>query len=302
MAGCSSRTAAPRPTRPPIKLVRKHAGPDRTYVVAADKSFHGRTMGSLALTGKPSIREPFGPYGADVVFVPYGDAEALAAAVTDRDRCAVPRADARRRRRHRSARRLPAGRTRDLHGDRRASSCSTRSSRASAAPARGSCTRPKESGPMSSPSRKGSAADCRSGSALRWVSSARCSRKGDHGSTFGGNPIACAAALAVIDTIEREDLLAHVSEGRRLISPTGCAAVEHPALVGVRGLGLWLALELAEPIAPAVEKRKQSRGFLVNAVQPDAIRIAPPLILIDRRGRPVRGCAASDSRRCRAAS
>ena len=64
------------------KLVRRHAGPGRTYVVAADGGFHGRTMGALALTGKAAIREPFGPYGADVRFVTYGSADELRAAVT----------------------------------------------------------------------------------------------------------------------------------------------------------------------------------------------------------------------------
>jgi acetylornithine/N-succinyldiaminopimelate aminotransferase len=102
--------------------------------------------------------------------------------------------------------------------------------------------------------------------------------KSEHGSTFGGNPVACAAALAVIETIERDDLLANVGKvGSHLAD--GLSAVSHPALAGVRGKGLWLALALTDEVAPAVEKASRANGFLVNAVQPDAIRIAPPLVL-----------------------
>jgi len=102
--------------------------------------------------------------------------------------------------------------------------------------------------------------------------------KGDHGSTFGGNPVACAAALAVLDTIEKEGLLAHVtSVGEHLAA--GIEAINHPLVTSVRGTGLWLAIALAGPAATAVAATAQRQGFLVNAVQPDAVRLAPPLIL-----------------------
>src|ERR1700758_1990299 len=102
--------------------------------------------------------------------------------------------------------------------------------------------------------------------------------RGDHGSTFGGNPVACAAALAVLETIERDGLLAHVTAvGDHLAA--GLGEVSHPLLAGVRGAGLWRAVVLMAEVAPAAEAAARRAGFLVNAVQPDAIRLAPPLIL-----------------------
>ena len=84
--------------------------------------------------------------------------------------------------------------------------------------------------------------------------------KGEHGSTFGGNPVACAAALAVLDTIERDGLLASVTAvGAGLAA--GIEAIEHPLVTGVRGSGLWLAIALATPAAAAVETAAREAGL-----------------------------------------
>jgi acetylornithine aminotransferase len=259
------------------KLVRRHAGPERTYVVAAEHSFHGRTMGSLALTGKSSIREPFGPFAADVVFVPYGDVDALTAAVTDRTAAVflepmlgeggviAP----------------PAGYLRAARGICTATGAALVLDEIQSGIGRtGSWFLHQTEGivPDVLTLAKGLGGGLPIGVCVGFGAFGEVFGKGDHGSTFGGNPIACAAALAVLDTIERDDLLAHVAKVGAHFDDA-LRGVDHPLLADVRGSGLWIALALSAPVAPAVERASRDRGFLVNAVQPDAIRIAPPLIL-----------------------
>jgi acetylornithine aminotransferase len=116
------------------------------------------------------------------------------------------------------------------------------------------------------------------GACLAVGEAATALQKGDHGSTFGGNPVSCAAALAVLDVIEKDGLLDHVATlGAEWSARLG--AVDGPLLESVRGIGLWLALVVPEGSAPAVEAAARDRGFLVNAAAPDAVRLAPPLVL-----------------------
>jgi acetylornithine aminotransferase len=103
---------------------------------------------------------------------------------------------------------------------------------------------------------------------------------GQHGSTFGGNPVSCAAALAVLDTIERDGLLARVGVLGSAIT-SGVRQLEHPLVAEVRGSGLLIGVVLTHPVAKAVELAMRARGVLVNAVQPDVIRLAPPFVLGD---------------------
>jgi len=101
---------------------------------------------------------------------------------------------------------------------------------------------------------------------------------GSHGSTFGGNPVSCAAALAVLRTIAAEGLLDHVKRtGERLRH--GVEALGHPLVGEVRGAGLLLGVALTAPVAGAAATALRAAGFLVNPVQPDVLRLAPPLIL-----------------------
>jgi len=260
-----------------IKLVRRRQGPGRPVFVAAEGSFHGRTMGSLSLTGKGSIREPFAPFGLDVRFVPFGDADALTAAVGPD--CAavflepclgeggvVP---------------APAGYLKAARAAcDGAGALLVLDEIQSGLGRTGAWFAFHREGivPDVVTLAKGLGGGLPIGACIGVGPCGAALGKGDHGSTFGGNPIACAAALAVLDTIERDGLLAHVTEvGARLAA--GIEAIDHPLVAGVRGTGLWRAIVLTAPVAAAVEAAARQAGFLVNAVQPDAIRLAPPLIL-----------------------
>jgi acetylornithine/N-succinyldiaminopimelate aminotransferase len=260
-----------------IKLVRRIQGPGRPVIVAAERSFHGRTMGSLALTGKESIRAPFGPFGLTVRFVPYGDTGALRAAV-DADAAAVflepglgesgviP---------------APAG---YLLAAREACDAAgallVLDEIQTGIGRTGAWFAHQAAGvrPDVLTLAKGLGGGLPIGACVGLGAAGAGFAKGDHGSTFGGNPVACAAALAVLNTIERDGLLAHVTEvGEHLAA--GLGQISHPLLAGVRGAGLWRAVVLTAEVAPDVEAAARRAGFLVNAVQPDAVRLAPPLIL-----------------------
>jgi acetylornithine/N-succinyldiaminopimelate aminotransferase len=101
---------------------------------------------------------------------------------------------------------------------------------------------------------------------------------GQHGSTFGGNPLAASAGLAVLATIEEQGLIDHAREvGEHLA--LAVEALGHPLVAGVRGQGLLRAIGLTRPVAPAVAVAARSAGFIINPVAPDAIRLAPPLVI-----------------------
>lgn len=120
------------------------------------------------------------------------------------------------------------------------------------------------------------------GAMLAFGPAADLLQPGSHGSTFGGNPISCAAALAVIDTIVTDDLLSRAKQIGAFITD-GVAALGHPLFTGVRGEGALLAISLSQPKAADVETALRTAGFLVNAVSPDAIRLTPPLIVSDEQ-------------------
>jgi acetylornithine aminotransferase len=249
----------------------------RTHVVATAGAFHGRTMGALALTGQPAKADPFRPLPGQVTHVPYGDAAALAAAVTDEtamvilepiqgeNGVVVP----------------PPG---YLAAAREATTAhgallvldevQTGIGRT------GHWFAHQADGiePDVMTLAKGLGGGLPLGATVVFGDWGDLLGPGSHGTTFGGNPIACAAALAVLATIESEDLLDHVKRiGERL--RRGIEALGHPLIAGVRGSGLLLGIVFTEPVSDVIAGRLRDAGYLTNAVQPGVVRLAPPLIL-----------------------
>ena len=253
----------------------------RRHVVAAEDGFHGRTMGALALTGQPSKRDPFLPLPGDVTHVPFGDPEALAAAVTDQTAMVIlePALG--------EAGVIPAppgylAAAREIATAHRAllvlDEVQTGIGRT------GSWFAYQAEGiqPDVVTLAKGLGGGLPLGACLAFGEAAALLGPGSHGSTFGGNPVCCAAALAVLDTIVADDLLARAKQlGERL--RLGIERLGHPAIREVRGSGALLGVVLTDPISKAAEAALAEAGFLVNAVAPGVLRLAPPLILTDQQ-------------------
>jgi len=247
----------------------------RTRIVAMEDAFHGRTMGSLALTSKAAYREPFEPLPGDVTWVPYGDADALAAAVDDETAAVVIEplqgeagVNVAETAFLVAARRITAEHGALLWFDEVQSGMGRTG--------HWLASHPSEVVPDIVTLAKGLAGGVPIGACIGYGPAASLLQPGNHGTTFGGNPVAAAAALAVIDTIESDGLLAHAVEmGERLRA--GVAADSR--VVEVRGCGVLVGLTLAGVEAPAVVAAAQDAGWIINATGPDRIRFAPPLVV-----------------------
>lgn len=253
----------------------------RTKIVACEEAFHGRTMGALALTGQPSKRAPFEPMPPGVVHVPYGDADALAA-VVDADTAAVflepimgesgvvvPPLDYLAR-----ARAITAEHGALLILDE----VQTGIGRTGAFFAHQSAGVLPDVITLA----KGLGGGLPIGAVLAQGPAADLLTPGVHGTTFGGNPVSAAAALAVLRTIDEQGLLAHVeSVGKTLID--GIEELGHPLIDHVRGAGLLIGIQLTRDVSAQVEAAARAAGYLINPPKPNVIRLAPPLILTEQQ-------------------
>jgi acetylornithine aminotransferase len=258
-----------------LKLSRKTG---RTRIVATKDSFHGRTMGALSLTGQPEKSKAFKPLIKGVTHVPYGDMGAMLKKVNKKTAMVivepimgeagviVP----------------PHGylqALRELCDDTGAllvfDCVQTGMGRT------GDWFGYEYSGikPDVITLAKGLGGGLPLGAMIALGGSAELFQPGDHGSTFGGNPVATAAALAVIETIESKNLLKRVGDvGTELM--VDLALIE--GVKSVRGAGLLIGIEFTNPIAKKVAAQCQKSGVLVNGNSDTVIRIAPPLIITDR--------------------
>ncbi|MGW1679224.1 acetylornithine transaminase [Saccharopolyspora sp. NPDC002376] len=249
----------------------------RPKIVATNGGFHGRTMGALALTGQPAKQQPFEPLPPGVVHVPYGDAAALASEVDDNTAAVflepiqgengviVPPEGYLQAAREITARngallvvdevQTGIGRTGSWFAFQRAGIT-----------------------PDVITLAKGLGGGLPIGACIGIGAAGDLMHPGQHGTTFGGNPVVCAAALAVLDTIAADDLLEHVDKvGEELVS--GIRQLDHPLIGEVRGEGLLIGVGLTEAVSAEIAAAAQDAGFLLNPIQPDAIRLAPPLIV-----------------------
>ena len=262
-----------------LKLARRHGGERGAHeVVSLTGSFHGRTFGSLAATGQPKYQAPFAPLPPGFRHVPANDVSALDAAVTEAT-CAVllepimgeggvhPLTDAFLLAARAACDRVGAllildevqtgvGRTGTFFAFEQTPVVPDAISLA-----------------------KGLAGGIPIG-ALLVREEAAAFKVGDHGTTLGGNPVSCAAALATLRVIDEDGLMANaVARGAQLMD--GLAArVDHGALAEVRGRGLMIGLETAGPIAHAiVAAARDTHGLLINATGESTIRLVPPLTI-----------------------
>jgi acetylornithine/N-succinyldiaminopimelate aminotransferase len=258
-----------------LKLSRKTG---RTRIVATKEAFHGRTMGALSLTGQPAKRDPFAPLIKGITHVPYGDMGAMLKKVSKKTAMVIvepimgeagvvvpPQGylQALRELCDETGTLLVfdcvqtgMGRTGDWFGY-------------------------EYSGikPDVITLAKGLGGGLPLGAMIALGGAAQLFQPGDHGSTFGGNPIATAAGLAVVETIEKSNLLSRVaSVGVELM--TDLALIQ--GVKSVRGAGLLIGIEFDQPIAKQVALTCQKNGVLVNGNSESVIRIAPPLIVTDR--------------------
>jgi acetylornithine aminotransferase len=257
-----------------LKLSRRSG---KVRIVAAQGAFHGRTMGALSLTGQPSKREPFLPLIKGVKHVPFGEIEAMRKAVTKKTAMViiepimgeagviVPPADYLRELRSLcdakgallviDAVQTGMGRTGDWFGY-------------------------EYSGitPDVITLAKGLGGGLPLGAMIALGKAADLFQPGDHGSTFGGNPVTTAAGLAAIRFIEAQKILKKVeTQGLYLIQELALI----PGVAEVRGAGLLLGIELESLKAADVALALQNEGVLVNAANPTTIRLAPALIVTD---------------------
>ena len=251
----------------------------RTRLIAMEGSFHGRSLGALALTSNPAYREPFEPLPGEVIFVPYGDADALAAALDDQVAAVIVEPI----QGENGVVEPPSGylaKVRELTQTAGAllwidevqtgiGRCGDWLASASSGVTADIVTFAKGLGngfPV--------------GACVATGAAASLLGPGAHGTTFGGNPVAAAAGLAVLGIIERDGLLARVrTAGERLAR--GILDLDHPLISTVRGQGLLRGVVLTEPIAAAVADAALASGFVINAPRPNVLRLAPPLIISD---------------------
>lgn len=257
-----------------FKLTRRTG---RTRLIAMEGSFHGRTMGALALTHNPAYREPFEPLPGEVTFVSYGDIEALTAALDDTvaavvleplqgENGVVP---------------LPSDYLQQARQLTRAHGALLWLDEVQTGIGRCGywwAAQPSGITPDIITLAKGLGAGFPIGACVATGPAADFLTAGHHGTTFGGNPVASIAGLAVLAVIERDGLLERTLElGEHLAR--SIEALNHPLIDHVRGAGLLRGIVLRQEIAGQAVTEALDSGYIINAPRPGILRLAPPLVI-----------------------
>jgi acetylornithine aminotransferase len=273
---CNSGTEA---IEAAIKLARKwglrrsSAAPE---IIVAEGSFHGRTLGALAATGVPRYREEFEPLPPGFRFVPFNDLDAVEAAI-DPDTCAILVEPVQGEGGVIPAQRDYLTGLRELTTEIEALLMLDEVQTGIGRTGRWMAFEHYGIRPDVVALAKGLGGGMPVGALLAGGEVAELFGPGDHGTTFGGNALACAAANAVLSTIRDDDLLERASSmGRRFVAGIERIAADNPVVREVRGLGLLLGVDLTIDAAP-VSTACRKRGLLLNAVRPGTLRLAPPL-------------------------
>ena len=265
-----------------FKLARRNSGaaagdaPQRTKIIALEGAFHGRTMGALALTAKEAYRAPFEPLPGGVVHIPFGDIAALEAAVDD----TVAAVFLEPIQGEAGVRPLPAGYLRAARdATTKAGALLILDEVQTGIGRTGKWLASEDAGvvPDAVTLAKGLGGGFPIGALLTMgEQTSSLLSAGQHGTTFGGNPVATAAALATLHAIESNHVLDNVATvGAHLRS----ALADLAGVTEVRGEGLLIGFDLDADVAPAVVQAGLDAGFIVNSPGPRTVRLAPPLIL-----------------------
>lgn len=263
-----------------IKLARKYASVQKNgkyEIITAIKSFHGRTMATLAATGQPKYQEGYGPLPGGFKYVTYNDLTAVQEAITDKT-CAILVEPIQ------GESGIHVGTPEYLQGLRKLcdehgillifDEIQTGIART------GKMFAFEHYGvkPDIMTLAKGLGGGVAIGAVVAQNQVASAFKPGDHGSTFGGNPLACAAALATLETIEKENLIANASTvGSYFKEKLQALAKKHPVITEVRGKGLMIGVQLNIPGQKLVETALKN-GAIINCANGDVLRFVPPLI------------------------
>ncbi|HVT41868.1 MAG TPA: acetylornithine transaminase [Acidimicrobiales bacterium] len=259
-----------------LKLARRWAGGGRHVVISTDNAFHGRTLATLTATGQPEKQAPFHPLPEGFVHVPFDDVAALDKALDPETVAAVlleplqgeggvitPSSDY-------------LGAVRALCDERNALLMLDEVQTGLGRTGHWFAFQAQGLEPDVVTMAKALGNGMPVGACWARAEVAAAFGPGDHGSTFGGQPLALAAVRATLAVMEEEDVCGRArARGAQLVAGLGAL----PGVVSVRGAGLLLAAQLDVPIAKEAAALALARGLLVNAVRPDAIRVAPPLLV-----------------------